>query len=110
MSQLPLSFPQRFIDPLIRRVAAAPARGRRAVRSLPICRTLRIAGAITCRVAMRTLAGLTIVGKENLPTRGSFILVANHTSHLDAPSLLAALPLSRVNRAYPAAASDYFFS
>src|SRR6185436_16807299 len=52
---------------------------------------------------------LTISGREHLPAEGSFIMVANHASHLDALCLLAALPLRKLHRAFPAAAQDYFF-
>ncbi|HEU6447725.1 MAG TPA: lysophospholipid acyltransferase family protein [Verrucomicrobiae bacterium] len=52
---------------------------------------------------------LEIVGRENLPKAGSYILVANHASHLDALCLLATLPLRKLHRAFPAAAQDYFF-
>src|SRR5438309_5889115 len=50
-----------------------------------------------------------IIGQENLRTNRSFVIVANHCSHLDTLCLLAALPLRKLHRAFPAAASDYFF-
>jgi 1-acyl-sn-glycerol-3-phosphate acyltransferase len=50
-----------------------------------------------------------IVGLENLRDDGSFVMVANHSSHLDALCLLAAVPLRKLHRAFPAAAADYFF-
>jgi len=52
---------------------------------------------------------LTVVGRENLPRDSSFVMVANHASHLDTLCLLAALPMARLHRAFPAAARDYFF-
>jgi len=34
---------------------------------------------------------------------------SDHSSHLDALCLLAAVPLRKLHRAFPAAAADYFF-
>jgi len=65
---------------------------------------------LVIRAVLRVYHRLEIVGRENLPQSGSFVVVANHSSHLDAAALLAALPLSRIHRAFPAAASDYFFT
>jgi 1-acyl-sn-glycerol-3-phosphate acyltransferase len=62
------------------------------------------------RGLMRVWHRLEISGREHLPHDESFVLVANHGSHLDAPALLAALPLRQIHRAFPAAASDYFFT
>jgi 1-acyl-sn-glycerol-3-phosphate acyltransferase len=40
----------------------------------------------------RSYWGLRVSGLENLPKRGAMIFCANHTSHLDAAAILAALP------------------
>lgn len=71
--------------------------------------SLRSLAALGIRVWLRLYHRLEIIGRDNLPADGSFVLVANHTSHLDALCLLAALPLSKLHRAFPAAAQDYFF-
>jgi 1-acyl-sn-glycerol-3-phosphate acyltransferase len=52
---------------------------------------------------------LTIVGRENLPAHGPFVLAANHCSHLDALALGAALAPRHRERAFPIAAGDVFF-
>jgi 1-acyl-sn-glycerol-3-phosphate acyltransferase len=71
---------------------------------------LRRAAAALLRGWLRAYHRLTIVGRENLPAGGrSFVLVANHASHLDALCLLSALPPGALHRAFPAAAKDYFF-
>lgn len=53
--------------------------------------------------------GLRIDGRENLPEQPPFVLVANHSSHLDALTLCAALRGRTALRAYPLAAGDVFF-
>jgi len=70
---------------------------------------LRSMAALVLRSWLRTYHRLTITGREHLPAEGSFVMVANHASHLDALCLLTALPLRRLHRAFPAAAQDYFF-
>ena len=62
------------------------------------------------RALLRTWFRLSVKGRDNLPADDSFIMICNHTSHLDALCLLSSLPLLRLHRAYPAAAADYFFS
>jgi 1-acyl-sn-glycerol-3-phosphate acyltransferase len=69
----------------------------------------RSLAAIAVRGWLRTYHRLSIAGRENLPAEGSFVLVSNHASHLDAPCLLASVPLKRVHTTFPAAAADYFF-
>jgi 1-acyl-sn-glycerol-3-phosphate acyltransferase len=69
----------------------------------------RIFTAALIRGWLRLYHRLEILGRENLPAEGSFVLVANHASHLDVLCLLAALPMAKLHRAFPAAAQDYFF-
>jgi 1-acyl-sn-glycerol-3-phosphate acyltransferase len=70
---------------------------------------LRSAVALVLRGWLKFYHRLKISGCENLPGDGSFVMVANHASHLDTLSLLAAIPLRKLHRAFPAAAQDYFF-
>lgn len=65
--------------------------------------------SLIIRGLLRTYERFEIIGAENLPNDESFVLVANHASHLDTLCLLAALPLGRLHRAFPVAAEDYFF-
>ncbi len=71
---------------------------------------LRSLVALVIRGLLRVYCRFEIVGAEHLPNdEESFVLVANHSSHLDSVCLLAALPLRRLHRAFPVAAEDYFF-
>lgn len=65
--------------------------------------------ALIIRALLRTWCRFEIIGEEHLRSNRSFVLVANHSSHLDTVCLLAGLPLRRLHRAFPAAAADYFF-
>jgi 1-acyl-sn-glycerol-3-phosphate acyltransferase len=52
---------------------------------------------------------LRVVGREHLPARPPFVLIANHASHLDALILAAPLRLTIRDRVFPLAAGDVFF-
>ncbi len=52
---------------------------------------------------------LSVVGRNRLPKQPPYILVANHSSHLDAPSLMAPLGWRRRERTFAVAAGDTFF-
>jgi len=71
---------------------------------------MRSIAALLLRGWMRIYHRMRINGRENLPETGSFVLVCNHTSHLDTLGMLCSVPLKRIHRTFPAAAADYFFS
>ena len=76
-----------------------------------LCYGFRVAAACAMRAALRVYHRFDVEGRENLPAGAtSFVMVANHASHLDTPCLQAALPLRHLRRAHPVAAADYFFS
>ena len=91
---------------------------------LPLAERLRsvrresgLAGAVVqagwrggVRTWLRLYHRLTVEGRENLPAAPPFILVANHSSHLDALSLGAVLRGPAARRAYALAAGDHFFA
>ena len=52
---------------------------------------------------------LAISGQQHLPAQPPFILVGNHTSHLDALVLASPLPWRLRDRIFPIAAGDVFF-
>jgi 1-acyl-sn-glycerol-3-phosphate acyltransferase len=92
-----------FDDALIERLQGYPRRLSFLVSGV------RSMAAAVLRFWLRIYHRLTIVGQQNLPAVGSYVLVANHASHLDTLCLLAALPIRRLERVFPIAAEDYFF-
>jgi 1-acyl-sn-glycerol-3-phosphate acyltransferase len=61
------------------------------------------------RAYLRIYHRLRIDGAAHLPARPPFVMVANHTSHLDALTLGVALPWHLRRFAFPIAAGDVFF-
>jgi 1-acyl-sn-glycerol-3-phosphate acyltransferase len=71
-------------------------------------RYIRRASLHAIRLAARMRLELAWEGREHVPARGPFIVVANHTSHVDTGVLLTALgPLAETTQ--PTAAADYWF-
>jgi 1-acyl-sn-glycerol-3-phosphate acyltransferase len=69
-----------------------------------------VAQRMILRPVVWSLATVTVVGKEKLKgIERPFIVVANHSSHLDAPLVTGALPQRMSRYLAAAAAADYFF-
>lgn len=64
--------------------------------------------ALLIKPFMTLFIGLRVRGRQHLPAAGQFILVANHSSHLDTMSLLSLFRLTELRRVRPVAAADYF--
>ena len=62
------------------------------------------------RMYLRIWHRVRIEGRENLPRDVPFVMVANHTSHLDVLVLAAFLPSRLRDKVFPIAAGDVFFS
>jgi len=71
---------------------------------------VRLVVHILLRLWLKVWHRYRVVGREKLPIDEPFVMVANHASHLDALCLLSALPLASIQKTYPAAAKDYFFT
>lgn len=68
--------------------------------------------ALLVRPLLLFALGLRVRGGEqlraNIRQRQPFILIANHSSHLDTLVLLSLFPLAQLRRLRPVAAADYF--
>ena len=60
------------------------------------------------RPIVLVIAGVSLKGKENLPTKGAAILVANHNSHLDTLVIMSLFSLKTLEKVRPIGAEDYF--
>jgi 1-acyl-sn-glycerol-3-phosphate acyltransferase len=58
---------------------------------------------------LRAFHRFCVEGREYLPANPPFVVVANHSSHLDAIALAVGLPPRLRDRAFPIAAGDTFF-
>jgi 1-acyl-sn-glycerol-3-phosphate acyltransferase len=58
---------------------------------------------------LKLTENVQVAGREHLPESVPFVIVANHSSHLDVLILATALPLRLRNHVLPLAAGDTFF-
>ncbi len=66
--------------------------------------------AILRPVVWNTLVTVTVRGQENVKdVSGGYVVVANHSSHLDTPLIMGGLPRKLVRYLAAGAAADYFF-
>ena len=101
----------RCIEPLVLPLPSShprSARGKDVSGSWTIL-LLRMMVAIVLRGWLKFAHRLSIDGIEHLPSEGSFILIANHASHLDTLCLQAIFPLRKLHRVFSAASATYFF-
>lgn len=64
--------------------------------------------ALAIKPFMTLFIGLRVSGRKYLARSEPFVLIANHSSHLDTISLLSLFPLNRLRNIRPVAAADYF--
>src|SRR5262245_9966228 len=92
-SRIELSAMERLMSPRLKRL---------------LVHGVRLLAAAVVRAWLQVYHRFTVIGRHHLPSTGSFMLVANHASHLDTLCLLSVLPMRRLHRVFPAAAKDYF--
>jgi 1-acyl-sn-glycerol-3-phosphate acyltransferase len=69
-----------------------------------------VAQRLVLKPVVWRLTTVTVLGREHLEhLEGPFVVVSNHTSHLDAPLVLGALPRKLARYVAAGAAADYFF-
>jgi len=70
----------------------------------------RLFAAFFMKIFFRFYFKLEVTGKDNLPKAGSFIIAANHTSHLDFPLIYSIFSFASIKKIIAPAASDYFYN
>jgi 1-acyl-sn-glycerol-3-phosphate acyltransferase len=71
--------------------------------------TMRLIWWSGVRLSFKLYHRIEFHGQENLPASPSFVIAANHGSHLDALVIGAGLPLRLRDQMFPLAAGDLFF-
>lgn len=70
----------------------------------------RIIRTLITRPAVKTAVHARVLGTENVSRlKGAYIVVANHSSHLDAPTVFSLLPKEMTEKLASGAAADYFY-
>ena len=78
--------------------------------SKPMAMARYIAQRVLLGGLIRSILTVRILGREKLgELRGAFVVVANHSSHLDAPLIFTTLPRRLARYLAAGAAADYFF-
>jgi 1-acyl-sn-glycerol-3-phosphate acyltransferase len=78
--------------------------------SKPMAMARYVAQRVLLGGVIRSILTVRILGQERLAgLRGSFVVVANHSSHLDAPLIFTTLPRRLARYLSAGAAADYFF-
>jgi long-chain acyl-CoA synthetase len=78
------------------------------LRPRPIYAPLAFLVVKTWHVCARLFLGLRVLGTENLPREGAFLISPNHQSYLDAFLLVGTLPYRTFRRLFFVGASEYF--
>ncbi len=89
----------------------APGESLRSLRREAGLAAWLVQGGWRCltRTYLRIYHRLEVRGLEHIPVRPPFVLIGNHSSHLDAITLAATLPWRLRSSAFPIAAGDVFF-
>lgn len=78
--------------------------------SKPMAMARYIAQRVLLGGVIRSILTVRILGRDRLSDlRGAFVVVANHSSHLDAPLIFTTLPRRLARYLAAGAAADYFF-
>jgi 1-acyl-sn-glycerol-3-phosphate acyltransferase len=78
--------------------------------SKPMAMARYVAQRMLLGGVIRSILTVRILGRDRLADlRGAFVVVANHSSHLDAPLIFTTLPRRLARYLSAGAAADYFF-
>ena len=70
--------------------------------------TLRLLYGVICRSVLRFFFHVKFYQRKQLRDKKQFIIIANHTSHMDTICLLSSMPENKIVKVKPVAAQDFF--